>query len=662
MRPTLPSLTSFTATALVTSLALTGCVGEDDDPIDGEDDDFITDGKTDVAGIAERTAEACAVLRLAREGSFRELDKVAKLNRLAVQSIVGARAGRFFINLADLDRVKNVGPVAFRRLLAHTRATSAYECSTQAVQLLATNDFHGNLKPPAGSSGRIKVSLDAAVLPVDAGGAEYLATHVAALRATNPQTVVVAAGDVIGATPLMSALFHDEPTIESMNALGLQIASVGNHEFDEGPAELLRMAYGGCHPVDGCQDGNGFDGAAFGYLAANVTDEDTGETLFPAYEIRTFRAARVAFIGMTLEGTPNIVTPAGVAGLTFHDEIETVNALIPELKAKGIEAIVVLIHEGGFATGLYNECVGISGPLFDIVRGFDPAVDVVVAGHTNAAHVCDVDGKLVTSAASFGRLVTDIDLTIDEVTGAVTARQARNVIVTRDVAKDAAQTALIAKYDGLSAPLANRVIGRISGDLLRAANPAGESVMGDVIADSQLAATAAADRGASVMAFMNPGGVRADILAAQISGGEQAGEITYGEAFTVQPFSNAVVSLSLTGAQIDAVLEQQWTRQTDGTEKTMILAPSRGLTYTWEPARPIGDRVSELRLGGVAINPTATYRVTVNSFLADGGDGFSALKLGTQRIGGDVDIDALEAHLRASSPLAPPALDRITRR
>ncbi|HUQ05405.1 MAG TPA: bifunctional metallophosphatase/5'-nucleotidase [Kofleriaceae bacterium] len=652
-----------TCALLASSLGLAACsTDDDDDPVDGEDDTFVSDdGKTDVAGIAEKTPEACAVLRLAREASFDVLDDDVRLNRLAVHAIVGARANRFIHSLSDLDRIKHVGPAAFRRMLDYTRGAPAWACGTQSVQLLATNDFHGNLKPPSGSSGRIQTGPDPLVNRVDAGGAEYLATHVAALRATNPQTVVVAAGDVIGATPLMSALFHDEPTVESMNAIGLQIASVGNHEFDEGPAELLRMAYGGCHPTDGCQDGDGFEGASYGYLAANVTDVETGETLFPAYEIRTFRAARVAFIGMTLEGTPSIVTPAGVAGLAFHDEIATVNELVPELKRKGIETIVVLLHEGGFTTGLYNECAGISGPLFDIVRGFDAEVDVVVAGHTNAAHVCDIDGKLVTSAASFGRLVTDIDLTIDEVTGEVTTKAGRNVIVTRDVARDAAQTTLIAKYDALAAPFANRIIGRISGDLAKLPNLAGESTMGNVIADAQLEATSAADRGASVIALMNPGGIRADLLAAQISGGEQAGEVTYGEAFTVQPFSNALVSMTLTGAQLDAVLEQQW-RLSGGAELALVLSTSRGFTYTWDSTRAIGDRVSELRLGGVAVSPAASFRVTMNGFLADGGDGFTVLKQGTQRLGGDVDVDALTAYLAAHSPLAPPALDRITRR
>jgi 5'-nucleotidase len=641
---------------------MAACGTGDDDPLDGIDDTFVDgDGKTDVAGIAEKTPAACAILRVAREASFDVLDDDVRLNAKAAEAIVDAREDDFLPTLAALDAVKYVGPAAFRRLNEYAQAHPAFACGTQSVQLLATNDFHGNLKPPSGSSGRITTAFTTPPTTVDAGGAEYLATHLATLRATNPQTVTVAAGDIIGATPLVSALFHDEPTIESMNAAGLDVAGVGNHEFDEGPDELLRMAYGGCHPTDGCQDGDGFAGASFGYLAANVVDDASGETLFPAYEIRAFRAARVAFVGLTLEGTPTIVTPSGVAGLSFKDEVATVNALVPELKKQGVETIVVLLHEGGFATGLYSECVGISGPVFDIARGFDPEVDVVVAGHTNAAHICDIDGKLVTSAASFGRLVTDIDLTIDEVTGDVTAKSAQNVIVTRTVAKDAAQTAIIGKYDALAAPLANRVVGTISGDLTRLANPAGESLMGDVIADAQLAATRAADKGASVLALMNPGGVRADLTVAMVSGGEQPGQVTYGEAFTVQPFGNSVVSMSITGAELDAVLEQQWTL-VNGVRRVAILAPSAGLTYTWTAASPDGDKVSDIRIGGVAVNPAARYRITVNSFLADGGDGFTVLKQGIDRIGGEVDLDALTAYLGARSPLAPPALDRITMR
>ena len=356
-----------------------------------------------------------------------------------------------------------------------------------------------------------------------------------------------------------------------------------------------------------------------------------------------------------------VTTPAGTQGLSFRDEAETVNALIPELQAQGAHTIVALLHEGGLATGLYNECAGISGPHFDIVQRFDAAVDVVVAGHTNAAHICDVGGKLVTSAASFGRLVTDIDLTIDEVTGKVVTKAAENVIVTRDVDKATEQTALIARYEQLSAPFANRVIGSIGADLLKLANPAGESSLGDVIADAQLAATRTS--GAAVLAVMNPGGIRTDLMVSQISGGEVTGELTYGEVFAVQPFSNVLVTISLTGAQLLAALEQQWVAVPGGAEKVNMLQVSAGFTYTWDAAKAIGSRVdaASVILEGVALDPAATYRVTMNNFIADGGDGFSAFKAGTDRAAGALDVDALSAYIGAASPLTAPAGGRIVR-
>jgi 5'-nucleotidase len=524
------------------------------------------------------------------------------------------------------------------------------------VQLLAINDFHGNLQPPAGSAGRIETPSG----PVDAGGVEYLSTHLKQLEQTNPNTLIVAAGDLIGASPLISALFHDEPTIEAMNTAGLDIASVGNHEFDEGSAELLRMQNGGCHPTDGCQDGDPFAGADFQYLSANVVREDTGQTLFPAYEIRKFKDVRVAFIGMTLEATPTIVTPSGVAGLDFRDEVETVNALVPQLRAQKVEAIVVLIHEGGLPTGLYNECPGISGPIVDIVNNLDDEVDVVVSGHTHQAYNCVIDGKPVTSASSFGRLVTDIDLTLDRRTDDVASVSVNNVIVTRDVTPDPAQTALVAKYDALAAPLANRVIGQVTADITRLANAAGESALGDVIADAQLDATDDPGFGDAVVAFMNPGGIRADLTFAQ-SGSEGDGNVTYGEAFTVQPFGNSLVTMTLTGAQIDALLEQQWDNPAPG--QSRILQVSEGFSYTWDASAPVGDRVdpTSITIDGVPIDPDASYRVTVNSFLADGGDNFTVLREGTDRLGGEVDLDALVAYFETSSPVAPGAQDRITR-
>jgi 5'-nucleotidase len=518
------------------------------------------------------------------------------------------------------------------------------------VQILALNDFHGNLQPPAGSSGRIGT--------VNAGGVEYLATHVDALRATNPNTVFVSAGDMIGASPLISALFHDEPSIEAFNLMGLDFNAVGNHEFDEGIYELIRMQEGGCHPVDGCLDGDDFEGADFRFLAANVTWKKNDKTVFPAYKIKAFQGVQIAFIGMTLEGTPTIVTPSGISELDFHDEADTVNALIPELKRRGIETIVVVIHEGGFPTGGYNECPGISGPIVDIVNRTDDEVDLFITGHTHQAYNCVIDGRLVTSSASFGRVVTDIDLVIDRSTGEMLNATANNNIVTRDVPVNPFLTALVSKYQALVAPLENRVIGSITATITRTANAAGESALGDVIADAQLAATSDPAFGGAVVAFMNPGGIRADLTYPQ-GGSEGDGNVTYGEAFIVQPFGNSLVTMTLTGAQIDALLEQQATAGSDGLGRTLQV--SNGFTYTWNASAPNGSKVdiNSIMINGVPIDPNASYRVTVNSFLADGGDGFTVLLQGEDRLGGEVDLDALVTYFENNSPVAPGPQNRI---
>lgn len=524
------------------------------------------------------------------------------------------------------------------------------------MQILAVNDFHGNLQPPAGSSGRVTTATGT----VDAGGVEYLATHVAELRAENRRTVFVSAGDMIGATPLLSALFHDEPSVEAFNRMKLDFNAVGNHEFDEGIQELLRMQRGGCHPIDGCLDGDGFTGARFRYLAANVINDQTGRPLFPAFRIRNFAGVKIAFIGMTLEGTPNIVTPSGIQGYSFQDEADTVNALIPRLRRQGVQAIVVLIHEGGYPTGLYNECPGISGPIVDIVERTHSQVDLFITGHTHQAYNCVIDGRPVTSAMSFGRIVTDIDMELSRATGRVESISINNEIVTRDVTPDSWMTALIAKYNAVAAPLANRIIGQITADILRAANPAGESALGDVIADAQLDATDDPGFGDAVAAFMNPGGIRADLTYAGSVAGEGDGNVTYGESFTVQPFGNSLVTMTLTGEQIDTMLEQQWLGPNAAAAK--ILQVSDGFTYSWSASAPAGSKVdiASIMINGVPINPTATYRVTVNSFLADGGDGFAVLVQGTDRLGGAVDTDALEAYFVTHSPVPPGPQNRIT--
>ena len=513
------------------------------------------------------------------------------------------------------------------------------------VQLLSINDFHGNLAPPG------TITLPGGVR-TPAGGAEYLATHVNDLRKQNRNTLVVSAGDNIGASPLVSGLFHDEPTIEAFNAMGVDISSVGNHEFDEGSAELLRMQDGGCHPVDGCQDGDGFAGADFDYLAANVTDDDTGKTLFRPYEIRRVGGVKVGFIGVVLKDTPTIVTPSGVEGLTFGDEAEAINKYTAILKKKGVRAVVVLMHQGDTVDlGQVNDCINPVGPLSDIIGHSSKEVDLYLTGHTHQAYNCVIAGKRATSASSFGRVLTDANLRIDRRTGQVVSVSATNSIVTQDVAKDPAQTAIIDKYTAISAPIANKRIGATTAALTREQNAAGESVLGDVIADSQLADTASATTGNAVVAFMNPGGIRTDI---------DAGDITFADAFAVQPFGNSLVTMTLTGAQIDRALEQQWDGQ--GTSPK-VLQVSGGFTYTWSASGPLGSRVdpSTIKINGVTVDPAATYRVTVNSFLADGGDGFTILKSGTDRLGGDVDVDALAASTSgAHDPISPTPRDRIT--
>jgi 5'-nucleotidase len=522
------------------------------------------------------------------------------------------------------------------------------------VRILAINDFHGNLRPPTGGI-RIADPADTTrSIAVPAGGVEYMATLVKQLREKPDNTIFVAAGDLIGASPLLSAMFHDEPTIEAMSMMGLEIASVGNHEFDEGKDELLRMQNGGCHPVDKCQGPHPFGGAKFHYLAASTFDTNSGKTIFPAYEIREFQGIPVAFIGLTLKGTPGIVSPQGVAGLEFRDEAETVNALVPELKARGVEAIVVLIHEGGFPTGHYNECPGISGPIVEIVKNLDRAVDVVISGHTHRAYVCEIDGRLVTSGDKFGTLVTVIDLKLDPGTRDVISAKADNLIVrSAALAKDPEQSALLESYDKLAAPIANRRAGSLTHTLSRVPNHTGESRLGDIIADAQLAAMAAEANGGAVIAFTNPGGIRTDIPK------KEDGAVSYADLFASQPFRNQLVTLTLTGIQIKDLLEQQWLDP----KRPRILQVSKGFQYVWDAAKPYGEHVmaDRMSLNGQQIDPATSYRVTVNSYLALGGDGFAVLKQGTAPRFGIYDIDALYAYFQANSPVTPATGNRIAR-
>ncbi|CAM5473821.1 bifunctional metallophosphatase/5'-nucleotidase [Streptomyces atroolivaceus] len=551
---------------------------------------------------------------------------------------------------------------------------------TVDVQLLSFNDLHGNLEPPAGSAGTVsETQADGTVKSVPAGGVEYLATSLRTARQGNPYSVTAAGGDMVGASPLLSGLFHDEPTIEALNGLDLDVTAVGNHEFDEGAIELARLQNGGCHPVEGCYEkGKKFKGADFPYLAANVTEEKTGKPVLKPYTVWKKNGVKIGFIGVTLEGTPNIVTANGVKGLKFHDEIETVNKYAKELDRKGVKSIVALIHEGGApASTSYNyDCDspgagdGISGPIVDIAKGITPKVDALVTGHTHQAYVCtvpDPSGKprMVTSASSFGKVYTDTTLTYDRRTKDIvrTSVKSANHVVSRDQAKAADMTALIARWNALAAPIAGRPQGFISADINGRGSTAPEKPLGNLIADAQLEGLAPADKGGAVVAFMNPGGIRSDLVYAA-SGGEGDGVVTYGEAFTVQPFTNMMNVVDLTGAQLVTALQQQVSGSNAASPK--ILQVSKGLTYTLDLTKSGAERVvaDTIRLNGEAIDPAKTYRVAMNEFLAGGGDGFAALGQGTNKLVGASDLDLfnayLAAHSTADAPLAPPATDRIT--
>jgi len=543
--------------------------------------------------------------------------------------------------------------IAISSLLALSACTTAAAPAAVSgapveVHLLAINDFHGNLDPPAGGVFVVDRAAPLTRASVPGGGAPRLATAVQELS-KRPNTVMVAAGDLIGASPLLSSLFHDEPTIEALSQMGLAITSVGNHEFDEGWQEVRRMQNGGCHPVDGCKGPKPFAGAKFEYLAAS-TYLDDGTTLFPPYTIREFGGVKVGFIGLTLEGTPDVITPAARAGITFKDEAETVNALVPQLQAKGVQAIVVLLHEGGYTTNAQDDCRGLTGTITQIVPKFDKAVDVVVSGHTNGIYICTVDGRLVTSAGAYGTRITDITLMIDSKSGDVIGAKGRDVPIAETAfAEDPAQVALIGAYRKQAEPLMKRPVGAITADITRRGGLSGESAMGDIIADSMLEAARRVDAKVDI-GFMNPGGIRSDLPL------HDGGQVTFADIFAVQPFGNDLVVLTLTGADIETILKQQY--QTSGNN---ILQVSNGFAFTWKQAvgQPIELVPGSVTLNGQPIVATQTYRVVTNNFLAGGGDSFFGFKTGTNRVTIGSDIDALEAYFKNHAPITPAIKGRI---
>ncbi len=543
------------------------------------------------------------------------------------------------------------------------------------VKIVGLNDFHGNIEPKTRPT-RV-IDADGEEQQVYTAGAAYLASAVAHYRDQSEYNLVIAAGDLIGGSPLASSIFLDEPAIGAMNRIGLDFNAVGNHEFDRGWQELLRIQQGGCeqHTLRApCQVETPYPGAEFKFLAANVITQD-GTTLFPAYGIKRFdvdgRDVAVGVIGLTLKDTPSLVTPSGVEGLTFTEEAQAINAVIPQLEQAGADAIVVSIHQGLYTEVGYNDksCGGVSGPLLDILKQVDRKVDVVISGHTHRAYVCDfkqIDPTrdfLVTSASFGGSMLTDITLTIDPVTGGVISKTADNVIV-QSVGTDregnpaptnaqftrwtpnAEIAAYVERYVSASRDASQRPVGKISG----AAPKKGgmdETMLGNLIADAQLFATQEA--GAQI-ALMNNSGIRVSLDPAE------DGSISYGDIYAVQPFGNTLITKSFTGAQLLALLEQQF----DEVGFNQTFSVSRGFGFSYDLSRPVGSRVTSVSLNGSPIDPAATYRVTMNSFLAAGGDAFTVFEQGANAVTGPVDLDGMEAYLASAEVIELPAVGRIT--
>jgi len=583
-------------------------------------------------------------------------------------------------------------PRACRRLVlsaALALCGLAQAAEPVALRLIGINDFHGNLESTGLSLTLADPQASDKPVRVPVGGAAALAGLVKALRADAPNSLMLSGGDLIGAAPLVSTLFKHESTIEVMNAIGLDVSTVGNHEFDAGATELKRIAKGGCaatkpdDAVTSCALDR-YSGARFSYLSANVIDRP-GHTLFAPAVIKRVHGVPVGIIGAVTKTTPSIVIPSGVAGLRFVDEADAINRAARHLKAQGVRAIVLVIHEGGELgppqhRGDWNDasCTDAHGPIFDIAKRLSSDVSVIFSAHTHQGYRCVVDGRVIIQGTSYGRGVSVVDVALDPKTRRFIPSLTRSINlpvvndqtdpalrerfaaslpapyagILRAAQPDAAIAERVAKYSALAAPKANRPVGQIGASFPRGGLV--DSAAGRLVADAQLAATRAPEVGGAQIAFMNAGGIRSDLECK----GTPPCTVTFGQVFTMQPFGNSLVVMSLTGVQLKALLESQ--QKPNALEQT-VLQPSEGFTYTWQADAAAGERVSDMRLNGEPVVPERTYRVTVNSFLSEGGDGFAVLARGTERRGGAQDLDALLAYLQAAAERAPTPQPRITR-
>ncbi|WP_342617071.1 bifunctional metallophosphatase/5'-nucleotidase [Rhodoferax sp. GW822-FHT02A01] len=660
-----------------------------------------------VASLSSDTVDTAAFFS-AFDASMAALLDPTKLAAAQTLVLNDLKAKGFNVDsLKDLITDKLVAKTGSQSGNGYDALLDAVAAKPVNVRLIAMNDFHGNFAPPSASNGGTMVLPNGgAGQSVTVGGAAYLATLVKNLKAQNTNSIVVGAGDSISASPFESMITHDEATVDILNNIGLEVTSVGNHEFDRGSAELLRIQNGGCYPASGTQGVVGADtclvngiypGAKFKYLAANVNVTATGKTLLPATYIKRFGTVSVGFIGLTFQGTPTAVAASGIAGLEFKEESAVINQYAAKLKANGVNAVVVLIHQGGQTTATTindKTCPGFAGDITTIVDKLSADVDMVVSGHTHQEYVCNYPAKaakknmLLTSTGYYGGAVTAVDMVLQPNKGMVSASANTEPVIRADVAgnatlpsgftsvaKDATIDGLVTKYKSLSSTLAAQSVGTITSSINRALmtvagvtgrDETAEGAMGDVIADSYLLGVP----GGADIAFTNPGGVRADLSYVA------PGNVTYAALNTVEPFGNTLSTLNLTGAQLLRLLEQQW-EAPNNTAKTnaatgavgRLLQPSSGLTYTYDNNQPAGRPVGQgnrivpgsLKLKGVAIDPAKSYKIVTNSFLASGGDNFTVMATGSNITDTKMlDLTALIAYFKANSPVSPPA-PRVTR-
>ncbi|OFA00621.1 bifunctional metallophosphatase/5'-nucleotidase [Duganella phyllosphaerae] len=545
-------------------------------------------------------------------------------------------------------------PACTTRLPAAADNTAATSTTAPAhlvqVELVTLNDFHGNLEP----SKYVWDSVNGGgARTIEAGGIDTIGAALQAWRRDDPQLLLVGAGDLVGASPAISSMWADEPTIGAMNLLGLRASSVGNHEFDAGRVELLRQQGGGCKSPradKACKYEASFGGAKFSYLAANVIDTATRKPVLPAYKIETAHGVKIAFIGTVLQGTAESALASGIAGLEFIDEADAINRQLPELRRQGVGVFVALVHQGGTTVEKFDQpdCSKLTGPVTDIVKRLDPAVRLVVSGHSHKGYTCQVDGRTVTQSDMGGHVLGRIALTVDTTTNTLKDIRARQeVMVPGKWPKDPQLAAYLETARARSAALLAQPVARLAvASVVRTRNDSGESALGDLVADSVL--QAGRPFGVQI-GFMNNGGMRQDL-------DTDNDRASVGQTRMVLPFGNTLVVMNLKGWQILDLLEEQWS---GGREETRgLLQVSDGFTYRWDARRGDGSKVvpGSARLNGKPIERETTYRVMVNNFLAEGGDGFPTFANGRNRSNTGIrDIDAFNDYLVKREQSGKPA-------